>query len=412
MIWRRSQVADLRKSALDAQSAIAKVVDSSASRLTTGSTVWGQFLDATRRSTQHGIYGTSAALQILTESGSPQTNVTVQEGRGWMPGISPRPEAPGVDPTDNGLTMKLAAAVCCAEMNEAGKYARVEPAEEQLIAHIIDGSGWGHYFFAGDADSMARTLPTAHALLALSRSKKFTSSPVCIAVLEWLAKSVTDQEDLPAYELAMTGLALLAYPGQAHEVSGHKEALSAVSERLAQWASARQRSAIGESTPFHFEAPTGADSTPHNHYVFYLVDALAIRFLLAMDQTPHETRDYILKVVQELIANTKQNSGYKAKGGRVASVDQLEVYRALGAFAEKAARGEADMLPPVLRLISGTKSRRVISSVVTLLFSLLMSLIAIDNDVSSIWRASAGVVLALLLGVLAAVWVAWAGGGP
>lgn len=410
VVWRKSQVTKLRQAALDAQATIAKLVDDSGTRLSGDSTVWGQFLDAPRNAAQHGVYGTSAAIQILTSAGHPSTNSSILGARKWMPGLEPDPSSPGVDPTDTGLTIKLAAAVSAAEVDSQGEYVRTEAAEDQLISQVIDDNGWGNYYYTDGTDSTARPLPTAHALLALSRSKTFATSSTCTAILVWLSKQLSDREDLPAHEAALGALALLAYPGQAHKVPAYEDTLKSVASRLALWATTRQNSALGESAAFHFEAPSGAMGAPHNHYFFYLPDLIVARLFLQLHPVQADTSAYILRVVQETVANVKTNGGFRTRGsGRVASVDQLEVYCTLHAFSESAGRDPSMLLPPILRFLSATLARRIISSAIFIALGFLLSLIALDEGAPTFARAGASVAVALLLAVIGTIWVTWAG---
>lgn len=411
-LWTQKRIRNLRKASEESLSRIQRLVDDTAlEKPSAGMSAWGQFLDAPRNVEQYGLFGTAAAISVLLRSGFAQENPKILKSRTWLPEIEPSSPALGLDDTDVGLTLKCAAVLSAAEVDSEGDYARQEDMERRLIAAIVEGKGWGDFSYAGNADTTARILPTAHALLALEPSRTFRTSKECVAILGWLSHSVIQRQDLPAHELAMAALALQAYQAAGLGVSEYAEAVNTATRRLTRWAKDRSSTLGADVNSYHYTAPTGPGMSQHTHYMFYLPDILVARHFLCLGEVPEGVRGYVLEIVKGVTENVKENGGFKsASSHQVSTVDQMEVQSLLVVFSRRSEEPGA-LLPRAMRIVSETRARRVLTTVLLLVVGLAASIPLTVEDAPGWLKVSGSVVAALATGILAALWISWSGAG-
>lgn len=161
--------------------------------------VWGQFADAPARSRQTGVYGTVAAVGVLTARGRDMT-ATAR----LLPGVTEAPTA-DFDVSDLAITHKASAIVGALGVVRYG-HAPTTTACRTLLSGIIDGQGWGHHAVQGEPEAPS-VLATAHALIALG-GLEGVDSKLLDGPASWLGSRVLDDGPLGTLELAFAVIAL------------------------------------------------------------------------------------------------------------------------------------------------------------------------------------------------------------
>jgi hypothetical protein len=366
---------------------------------------WGQFLDAPRQQGQYGIYGTSAAIQVLTTAGYPPNHRLIEKALEGLPLVGPHPEVDKYyDPDDRGILYKDAF-VLSASQPGAEYFEEREPVGQVILSRIIDSRGWGDYVFPEKSDDVPRLMPTVAALLPLSRDREFIASDVSQSVLKWVCRRLLDDGDLLPHENAFGVLTLLAYAGLEQRVADYRNALNTCIDRLTRWAKTRDPVLLGQNAEHHYWTPLPGSG--RNHYMFYLPEVLvALAFLRAGN--PHATRRFVLKVVEDVTKNVRTHGGFRSlSNDRFASVDQLWVYHLLTQFSTCAAGDPRRLLPRVAVVAMSTPIGKM--SVVAALLGLGVGATALSLATDSVWTQSLSLALGgLFVGVLStALWAWW-----
>jgi hypothetical protein len=308
MIWSRRQLASLAKQSATALRRIEDLIAKQASSVN-GKEVWGQFLDQAHTENQYGIYGTSSAVQILALAGTGPRSAEVE---------------------------------------------KLNPLESRLVGDIAGSDGWGYH----RKDHTPRILPTAHILLALSRSRSFRNSDAAIRVVSWLSQRVGDDQSLGPVPNAMALLAINATLTANGEAEGLRTAaIAEITQRLDQVT--RQRVNL-DSVSEHYSVPE-AGITRH-FYMFYLRSSLVARAMLALPD--HRDKSFVTQVCQAVVRNIEINGAFKSPStNRISTVDQLEVSRLLHEFLATREQAPAELLPTVTRAVdSNARSRTLATS--------------------------------------------------
>jgi len=366
---------------------------------------WGQFLDGPRQESQFGIYGTSAAIQVLAAAGFPPENRLIAQALEGLPLVEPRSEAEKrYDPADTFLTHKAAFLLSAAQPG-ADHFTGREPIMDRILDRIIDSRGWGDYAFPEGQDNVPNILATATTLLALARHREFRSTERCESILRWLCRSIRDDGGLLAHHNALAALALVAYSAPGEQLEDYPEARSICVGRLIEWARHRDSALLGQTVEHHYWVPL--PGAGRNHYMFYLPDILAALALLRAGN-PQPTRRFVLGVVEEAVNNSLKHEGYKtASNARICSVDQLWVYRLMAEVSQLTTTNLTRLLPKLYVIVTSSPLRRI---------SMFVGLLALGTGATVLGlgthtigtRALALGLASIALGVLATAIFSWA----
>jgi hypothetical protein len=350
MIWSRRQLAALAK---QSATSLRRIEDLIAKQVSTvnGKEVWGQFLDQAHAENQYGIYGTSAAVQILALGGTGPENGTVKSAMAALQNVIENQSAifPAVDLENSFKVAYLLDAInpSSAEVESLG------PLESRLVGDIAGSDGWGYH----RKDHIPRVLPTAQILLALSRSRAFRNSDAAIRVVSWLSQRVGDDQSLGPVPNAVALLAInatLTANGEAERL--RRAAMAEITQRLDHVT--RQEVSL-DSVSEHYSAPE-AGVTRH-FYMFYLRSSLVARAMLALPD--QKDKSFVTQVCHAVVRNIEINGAFKSPStNRISTVDQLEVSRLLRAFLEARQQAPAELLPTLTRAVDSNAKRRTLAA--------------------------------------------------
>ncbi|GLH95599.1 hypothetical protein [Phytohabitans aurantiacus] len=394
----------LAKRAIEAETVLVRRVQRSA--IHNGDIVaWGQFLDDPRRVRQFGIYGTSAAVRILAGAGHTENSPLISRALRALPEVEPRDTTEDLyDATDLSITFKVASLVEAAQPQRE-RFEKVEPIETRLISQVIDNRGWGNYSDHTDQDDAPRLLPTAHAMLALRRSRSFRASPMCEKILAWFCQEAIRGHPLPVHEAALALQVLIEYEGEGTHVDVYRTARQDLLSQLTKWATTNRGQMLTETTANHYWSVN--DGIQHNQYVFYVTDILGALTLLRAGN-PAPARRRVLGIVDKLSKMIITNDGFRSTTSRrVSSVDQLWAWLLLQEFGRRHQARPKILLPPAAYYISATPVRRVVATLSMVTAGAVGTLVTFGPEVHVALRVMGGVIAAVILGLLASLLVVW-----
>ena len=394
----------LSKRAVESQRRLTELVERSAVPID-GYVAWGQFLDAPRKAGQYGLYGTSAAIQVLAASGHSANSPLISKALAALPEIEAnRQNKILYDETDLLITFKEAAILEAAQPDKV-QFVNKEPIETILLNQLIDRHGWGNYSDANDQDDSPRLLPTAHALIALRRSRDFRGSEVCETILAWLCDSAISQTSMAIHEAAMVLLTLIEYESPGVKLASFQPAYQHILSQIISWTRTRPKSSIGETTSYHYWVRS--KDQQHNHYVYYVPDILVALALLRAGN-PKAGRSQVTRVVDNTCSEIFSSGGFQAKASqRIATVDQMWAYRLLGQFNTTFNAKPADLVSPAAYLVSATPTRRVITSLALLAVGVGGTLVSTLSWVNLVLRTLGGATAVVALGIVASLFFVW-----
>jgi hypothetical protein len=356
VIWTRRGIRRLGQKATEAMRRIEDLFSRTVLNID-GLLAWGQFLDGPRQQNQFGIYGTSAAIQVLAAAGFPPENRLIEQALEGLPLVDPRSEAEKrYDVADAFLTHKAAFLLSAAQ--PGGNHFTIrEPIEDRILDRIIDSRGWGDYAFPQGQDNVPNVLATATTLLALARDREFRSTERCESTLRWLCRSIRNDGGLLAHENAVAALALVSYTNPGEEIEDYEPARDICVHRLIDWARRRDPAILGQNIEHHYWVPL--PGIGRNHYMFYLPDVLVALALLRLDN-PQTTRQFVLRVVNDTADNTLEHGGYKSpSNARISSVDQLWIYLLMAELSKLADADPNRLLPKLYVIATNSHLRRI-----------------------------------------------------
>jgi hypothetical protein len=195
----RRRIGDLLDEARTSKRLIEDTVEAAHRATGNNQRSWGQFLDAAPGVPQTGIYGTGAAIEILSDSNH---SPSLPEAMDRLPGtVAAHAVTNRFDESDLDLTFKCVSIIEALEPGRSN-LTRVEEVELRLRSVIENRPGWGYHYCAGAPDPSSRILPTALVLGALSRSPSFRESAEYRNAVEWLAGEVSSVGTVSALEKA------------------------------------------------------------------------------------------------------------------------------------------------------------------------------------------------------------------
>lgn len=384
---------------------LASRIEQTAIKPRVGVAAWGQFVDGPRNVEQFGIYGTSASVQLLLESGFTKDSPIIRDALGGLRSYFSGPTIDNLyDDQDLDITFKIA---CALEASSAADMTQnVRNGEKRLRTMIIDHKGWGDH----SGDSAPRMLATCHALLSLRNSGPFRTSTDLPLILTWLARQLLDNETLPIHEQAQAVLALGAYPNPATAAPDVvQQGIAAGLDRVLKWTAGRSRETASETASYHYSVTVAGRE--QNKYMFYLPDVLVARVLLLQHLDSGEAKRFVVNVVDRVCSDIDDNDGFRVPSTqRIATVDQLEVYRLLSDFISIADSDPQRLVAPSVSFFERTTSRRIVTTIVLLVLGLAGGYVAIVEDLAIVVRAAGALITAVVLGVLATALWDWVGG--
>jgi hypothetical protein len=366
---------------------------------------WGQFLDGDRNHKQFGVFGTSAAVVLLVNTGIDPKNDAITKGQASLPFLSGAEEAiTRHEVNDTSSTFKLAA-ILDAQKPENSIVSNSSDVAERLVSSIVDGRGWGNYCrLDGERDVTPRIEPTAIALLSLSRVQTFRGSPDSSAALTWLATEVARQSESPP---EIDALSLLVFSRFAHLLT---EVDLAVARdrclgRLRGW---RRRFQHDTSThaEYHYEIPTDT-SAGESKYVFFPIHVLVALAFLTEERASQGDRVWAAEVVLEVVQSVRSHHGYRV-GAKVCTVDQLWVVRLLDKCIEVGSQTPGRLIRRPLNRFESVIGRIVLAMILLVLGTVGTTMALADLPVGV--RAFGSVLGAVCLGALVILAIAWFGG--
>ena len=232
MILGPKQATRLESRARNSELTVRDLILNTEIRLANDLRVWGQYLDTARQTRQHGIYGTSAAIQILIRCGLESDDTDVTDALAALP-LDPSDHSI-FDAEDQSINYKCffiyAAASCVDADGEA-----LKRYETLLAGRRVGNRGWGD--FAGQ--QQPTTLATAVGLSVLAGSDLALNTNELIPTLSWLTSEVVGRQMRHAFEEAFVLIALTQHKDRVGKVTGMAAAIRTVRERLESWPDTR-----------------------------------------------------------------------------------------------------------------------------------------------------------------------------
>lgn len=365
---------------------------------------WGQFLDAAPGVPQTGIYGTAAAIEILSNSNHSSSLVDATDR---LPGTSAAATTPNpFDISDLDLTFKCVSIIEALEPDHHD-LTTIEDVERRLRSVVVNRPGWGYHNCPGSPDTTSRVLPTSLVLGALSRSTDFRSTPQYRNSIEWLAAEVTGNSTSSPLEKAFSLIALSRNSQWALGFNGVSDAIKSLAIDLSKWAHSRNRDLIGSYQQIHYWVPS--PSPGRNHYMFYPTDLIVSWALLSADAYP-SAASFVTNVVQCVVNSVKSSGAFPSPStGKQAITDALWSHKVLTWFIKRATDSPASFVSRFINTIEGSLLRRALSAAILFSVSLGSSYLAAINANSNYFLFAAfGLIAALTGGILATILWDWA----
>jgi hypothetical protein len=205
---------------------------------------------------------------------------------------------------------------------------------EELINRVLPGQGWGEFYYSeNDRDIEPKIVPTASALLALSRYRRFRSTDECERSLGWLCRRLLENHNTATYEIALGSLALIEYDTLRNKITEFERAVQFCKQYLEEWATTRQDIQLGIREEHHYAS--SMDGSRGNKYLFFLTDSLVALAFLKWN-SPQRTRNYVLNVLNFFIKQILDKGGFAPDPRRqFSTVNHLWIYRLLREFESK-----------------------------------------------------------------------------
>ena len=327
MIPTRKNIERLQKDAISAKGHITKLFLDWSVDLSGGKKAWGQFLDKPRDNTQYGIYGTSAAVQVLGGADTSKDHEAIKGALRYIYGILEED-----DNEDRYLLFKLAyIADLMAFYDNGNGYNKVA---DILKSRILGNRGWGYYFVNSEVkDPSPNIVATAAAMLALRNDTSFRRDSRCREIISWLCDKVSSNGFYKDFEIAIAGLALLEYKEQGEAIAKYENSISECSNTML-IRSKRNKTLGIDNLEILFYTVRLSELNIRTHYLFFQPNCLMALYFLRY-RPPKRSRPFILRVV-EFYMNEVINGGFRLEEtGRVSSVDHLWIYRLLDEYCNK-----------------------------------------------------------------------------
>ena len=333
-------VKDLQQKAREGKRQIRELFIRNKVRIDDEKYAWGQFLEEHNQQRQYGIYGTSAALRVLSSELSPENDI-IKKSTQFIEDICEETEQ-GAMFHEKGDLFILYKYTHLLEVIEIEKSEITEENEfmENLQERILPEGGWGHYYKSSeDKDSQPNIIATTCGLLALRRYRPFKLTNECEKTIEWLLNRIQQNGSLKPHELALAVLALSEYENIDIDDNNYGPVFDKCKKRLLSWAERREKERIGRETKaLFFQAPLGMEDRKITKYLFFRPDCLVASAVLRIDYN-QQARGYTCDVVDYFSSETNSNQGFAAPlTDKKSTVDHYWIYSLLDNFIKKDAK--------------------------------------------------------------------------
>lgn len=327
-MWTRKQIRQLQDQARLALGAIRRLFIDHVIDLGSGRYAWGQFFEESRTNRQHGIYGTSAGIQVISMAGDP-THAYVGGSTKFLSDALEDQSSEIYQRGDTAFLYKLAYIAEATNPDQTIINDNSAPMDE-LIKRMLPSGGWGEFYFSeNDKDIEPKVTSTAAALLALSRYRRFRSTEQCERAFEWLCRRIPQDPQMGVYEVALASLALTEYRNE--RITGYDQAVAFCKQRLYEWTKSKKERHWGRTERHHYYT-SSAEGGADNKYLYFPTHCLAALALLKWG-APMKTRRYILMVTRFFTKQVLEKKGFSPDTSRqIATVDHLWIYRLLNQF--------------------------------------------------------------------------------
>jgi hypothetical protein len=308
---------------------------------------WGQYLNMHEegRPPQHGIYGTTAGIQVLALHDYAGHRDLIEAAVSIMPDLegeeseaAQRVQAYFEAKGDSKTIYKMASVAEALAPTQATIYGN-HPIVDALLRLRLHEAAWGDYFLEDDPSNYPNTVATATALIGLSRYDRFRRSPDCQSALEWLCNNVDTRRSLSS-ELALALYALTIYHDKRRDPPQRAETRQSCIEEILERTRRLTSNEIGREIEFHEYFVPARPSPPTAgaytfRYMFYLPHCLMALALMYQLDDELNGRSYILNVVSTIVTRIRDATYFSAaRRTRASSVDHLWIYRLLTTFEQ------------------------------------------------------------------------------
>ena len=350
-------------------------------------TAWGQYTDssgefpAAEFAQQYGIYGTCAAIQILTLVDPDEYADQIQSAIPTLPMLSGDENEPCVQihryyqsKGDLDTTYKLAALLEVASVvSGTGQQVTGSEVTKQLLGVARPGGGWPDYRSQFRKHQESNVHATAVALMALSGTANITNKEDLAKV--FAALTFISSQDLGEVSIASLSMLVIAMErfkatGVASELAhvNFDSTLSSCRNELLGWiAQTRPQEARRSLEGSDYRSPEVKDTSGAKRFqsLFYMPHCVAAIAVLSSDtlQRRFICREFVRQVVETYATDIIQKNKF-AVGGRqrVSTVECMWVARLLREYLR--ARNDKGKFIDRLDVLRRTRTAAIIAGVV------------------------------------------------
>lgn len=421
MLRRRSVLALSARAAQAAQTIASFIADHHIT-VTGRAPAWGQFLAQTDN--QSGVYGTSAAIQVLARSDKAGNSELLTRASSALTKLDQTPTLSTLHKRrDQVLTHKLAFATGAlaigadltsltdsgSEANGGGKKGANVPAQMLLRNRIAGGWGW-YQDGQNEQDFRVRTIPTCMALLALSATNYATRQEDLLPPLNHLANTSLTLSNEQIVDASLILIVLLKYSPWMGQITQYPDAVSSCREIVLEYVKGTEPDPEGEFFDENYAYKLAGEPQEHD-YLTYPKDVIAAQALLELhdaDSQPSPVTGcskFLCQVADKLCRNVEKYGAFRARTTLLlALVDQVWVYNFLLSFARASKEAPASFLTRLAAAVNRTPRRRLATFLIVATATILSTWAFFDiptGPMRVVWAAVAAVSASLTATLLA-----------
>lgn len=289
---------------------------------------WGQFLDARRGTTQHGVYGTSAAAVALAASGLPSADVHIQGATAWL--CNQFDDADAERHSDFISTHKLCWFLDAIDpgAEQVDDIALLRYSQALRDRQLPDGGWADHCHQPGHQDEASAILPTAASLWALRRDVAFVASPSSLSGFTRLRDMVQGAVRVHPAVAGMALLAASAYPERDTTRALLREIKALTSQSVTQFLKDAVPQQCNESYVHFYEID--------DSYHYFHIPAVVVCLLAQLRSNPKlDFSGGVRLLLTEILQLGGSRQGFPAREtGRLSTIDHAWYARLLKASRE------------------------------------------------------------------------------